>query len=117
MSVNLRDYEAVLIASPELNEEAVSTLRTQLNEVVSRHQGKLLESVVLGKRKLSYPLGRWSEGLYLQLRLQLPPSEVAALEKAVKMMEGNVRFMVTHPSSPAPVPAAPTVAVSQPGKE
>ncbi len=107
MSVNSRDYEAILIVSPELNEEAVSAVRTQLNDLASRHKGKLLESAVLGKRRLSYPLGRWSEGLYLQLRLQLPPSEVAALEKTVKMMEGIMRFMVTHPSSPAPAAAAP----------
>ena len=110
MPVNSRDYEAILIVSPDMNEEAVSGVRTQLTDLAIRHKGKLLESAVFGKRKFSYPLGRWSEGLYLRLRLQLPSLEVAALEKTVRMMEGVLRFMVTHPCSPAPAPAATTTA-------
>ncbi len=110
MSVNSRDYEAILIVSPDLNEEAVSAVRTQLTDLAVRHKGKLLESAVLGKRKLSYPMGRRNEGLYLQLRLQLPSLEVVAFEKTVRMTEGVLRFMVTHPCTPAPAPAAATTA-------
>ncbi len=94
----LRDYEAVFAVSPESGEEALSKIRTQFSELVGRHGGRVLDSVVLGKRKLSYPVGRWGEGVYLHAKLQLPSAEVAALEKAAKTMETTIRFMLTTAS-------------------
>ena len=61
--------------------------------------------VNLGKRKLTYKIGKSSEGIYLQLRLQLIPKEVAGLKKAVSMMESVLRFLIVHQSA-QPVAAA-----------
>ena len=92
----IRDYEAILIVSSDLNEEAMSKFQAQFNEVVSRHQGQVIEILPLGKRKLSYKIKKQTEGIYLQIRLKAPPQEVGNLEKSIGLMESVIRLMVVH---------------------
>ena len=96
----LRKYEAIVIANPDLNEEAFSKLQTQLGELVTRHGGQVLETIPLGKRKLSYKIGKALEGNYLQVRLQAPASEIVQLKKALGLMESIIRFMVIQGTIP-----------------
>lgn len=96
MATLVRHYEAIMIANSELGEEAISKLQGQFSETVTRHGGQVLEFVPLGKRKFSYKIGRANEGNYLQVRLQMPPAEMAGLKKVVSLMESIVRFMVVR---------------------
>ncbi len=98
MRVLERKYEAILIASPELNEEQLNKLQSQFAEVVARHQGRVLGVTVLGKKKLGYMIGERSEGLYLQILIEVLPSQVAGIEKAAKTMDSCLRFMLTRDS-------------------
>ncbi|MBI3318093.1 MAG: 30S ribosomal protein S6 [Candidatus Omnitrophica bacterium] len=100
MSGSVKDYEAVLVISPELNEEGVSKLQQAFEEAVGRHGGKILEAANNGKRKLSYRIGKLTEGIYLQIRLQLPPSEISNLKKTASLMEQTVRFLVVRGGEP-----------------
>ena len=96
----LEKYESIVIVHPDLNEEAVLKLQTQLGELVTRHNGQVLEHFPLGKRKLSYKIGKLAEGNYLQLRIQMPPSEVAGLKKALTLMESIVRSTILRETVP-----------------
>ena len=94
MSSALSKYEAILIVQPDLQEEALSKLQSQFKELVSRQGGQAGEWVSLGRRKLSYRLSRFNEGIYLQCPVQLAPSEVAAFRKGVALMESVLRLLV-----------------------
>jgi small subunit ribosomal protein S6 len=100
MSTLLQDYEALLVVQPELSEEAVSKLQSQFGEVVTRQGGRILECSNLGKRKLAYRIKRFSEGIYLQVRFQIPPAEVAGLKKTTGLMEQIVRFLLVQGAVP-----------------
>ena len=100
MSSLTRDYEAILVAHPESAEGNVEKLKAQFGELVERHKGRVLESVDLGKRKLNYKMKKVSEGIYLQVRLQIPPSEVMGLQKASGSIESVLRFFMVKGSSP-----------------
>ena len=92
----IRDYEAVLIVSSDLNEEGISKVQAQFKDVIERHQGQMLEMLTLGKRKLSYRIKKQTEGVYLQVRLKMPPQEVGNLEKAVVLIESVIRLMIVQ---------------------
>ncbi len=93
MSNLTRDYEAILIARPETEAEA-GKLQAQFAELVTRHKGRVTESVNLGKRRLNYRIHKLGEGVHLQVRFQLPPEETAALRKAASMSEWALRFFL-----------------------
>lgn len=90
----MRDYEAILIADPQLNEEALTQLKSQMADLVGRHGGRVQESVFLGRRKLSYRIGRHSEGNYLQVKLQMPPSGLEGFKRTANLIEPVLRMMV-----------------------
>lgn len=90
----MREYDAVLIADPGLNEEGLTQLKAHFNDMVSRHGGRVQETSVLGRRKLSYRIGKYSEGNYLQIKLQMPPASIEALKRTAHLIEPVVRLMV-----------------------
>ena len=91
MSSLTRGYEAMMILRPELSEETVQKLQAQFQEAVTRYGGKVVESVSLGKRRLSYRIRKADEGIYLQTRIQLPPGQLADLKLAVALFESVMR--------------------------
>ena len=102
MAASFKDYEAILIADPELNEEGVTQLKSHFADLVTRHGGKVQDSQVLGKRKLSYRIGKFGEGNYLQVKLQLPPVSVEPLKRVTQLIEPVIRLMiVVQPAQPA----------------
>ena len=107
-----KEYEAILIADPDLNEEGISQLKTHFADLVTRHGGKVQDAQVLGKRKLSYRIGKFSEGNYLQVKLQMPPASVEPLKRVTQLIEPVIRLMVVIqsalPASPQPAAVGPT---------
>ena len=99
MSASLREYETILIAEPELNEEALTELKNKFGELVTRHGGRVENSHFLGKRRLSYRIGRFSEGNFLQIKLQMPPTGLDGLRKMVNQIEPVMRILVVSSSS------------------
>ena len=99
MAVSLREYEAILITDPGLNEEALKELKGQFGELVTRHGGRVEDSLFLGKRKLSYRIGKFSEGNFLQIKLQMPPAALDGFKKMAHLIEPVVRLLVVSSSS------------------
>lgn len=104
----LRDYGAILIADGSLSEEGLTQLKGQFTEMVTRQGGKITELTGMGKKRLSFRIGKHHEGNYLQIKLQVPPGGVDGLVKLVRGHERVVRFMIlTADAMPEPVAVAP----------
>lgn len=110
----MRDYEAILIADPQLNEEGLTQLKSQMADLVGRHGGRVQESVFLGKKKLSYRIGRHSEGNYLQVKLQMPPAGLEGFKRMANLIEPVMRMMVVLSSR---LPVNNQAVVSGEGRE
>ena len=115
MTASLRDYEAILIADPQLNEEALAELKNQFGDLVTRHGGRVEESQLLGKRKLSYRIGRFHEGNFLQVKLQMPPGGLDGLKKMANLIEPVVRILVVL-SAGLPANPQPQVSIQEEGE-
>ncbi len=90
----LKEYEAILIADPQLNEEALNQLKNQMAELVSRHGGRVQEHLFLGRRKMSYRIGRHSEGNYVQVKIEMPPAGLEGFKRMANLIEPVLRMMV-----------------------
>jgi ribosomal protein S6 len=90
-----RTYQATVLLSPQINEEAASKLQGGLSELVTRHGGRVLESHLAGKKRLSYRIKKASEATYLLMKLALPADQVLPLSRAADPMEEVLRFFIT----------------------
>ena len=100
----VRDYEAILIIAPDLNAEALQKVQAQFAELITRSGGRVLESALMGRRKLSFRVAKQTEGQYLQVRVHLPPASLEGVRKAAALMEPILRLMLIQGAG-APVPA------------
>ena len=112
--MNTRNYETVVIARPEFEKEQIKDLVKRLSERIERNQGKLMEVVDWGLRKLAYPIRLRGEkffyGRYVALVYSGTGKVVKELEDYMKLIDDTFRFSsfmtseeVTPMEQPEPV--------------
>jgi small subunit ribosomal protein S6 len=99
MEFPVRTYEAMIIASPQLSDQALEQLKVQLAEVISRQGGRVTENLLLGKRKLAHLIRKTGDGVYLQIRFEVASGQIAKIQKAVALIESVFRMMVILPTA------------------
>mgnify|MGYP006278381593 CR=1 FL=1 len=92
----MRTYEALYIVNPELGDDDIQTVATQVETLVTSNGGTIVRSEIWGKRKLAYPVEKHTEGVYVLLRFEAEPSFAARLENHVKLAEPIIRYLLVH---------------------
>jgi small subunit ribosomal protein S6 len=106
----MRDYEAMVVIQPDLDDDGVTALLSQVGDVVRRAGGEVAATTQLvdkkgnvsevtegwTKRRLAYSLKGRREGYYAVLRLQLPPEGVSPVEAYLRITEDVLRYLVVR---------------------
>lgn len=104
----MRPYEATLVIQPQLDGEGVSGVVGQITQLLADKggtvdlTGQLVDnrgtvSEVTDswrKRKLAYAIRRHREGYYAVLRFHAPPEALTELDRALKLNDDVLRFLV-----------------------
>jgi small subunit ribosomal protein S6 len=91
----LRDYELLLIISPEVAEEDLEAAVGKVSQAISDRGGLVSTTEQQGKRKLAYPIGHFLEGTYVLIKLQMEPTQCRELEAGLRISEEVVRHLLT----------------------
>jgi small subunit ribosomal protein S6 len=88
-----RQYEAVFVFDSALEDAAIT-------ERLDRYHGLLgnpgdLTSDHWGRRQLAYPINRRETGYYVIERFGAEPATLPEFERALKLDEGMLRYLVT----------------------
>lgn len=89
----MRDYELVLILSPEVGGEELPRVMERVSQSITSREGVVDQVDQWGKRKFAYPLDRHFEGNYVLTRFKLEPRQVAGLEADIKEMDEVMRHL------------------------
>ncbi|MFC2059072.1 30S ribosomal protein S6 [Chloroflexota bacterium] len=92
----MRDYEMVVVISPEVAEEDVPGTLEKVTQLVTTRGGEMLEVDHWGKRRLAYPINHLREGNYVLTRFKLEPKAVAELEASLRMAGEVLRHLVVR---------------------
>lgn len=90
----LRDYELVLIISPEVTDEAFEATLDNLSKSVTESGGTVSSVERWGKRKLAYPLINFMEANYVLTQLKMSPASGKQLEANLKISEDVLRHLL-----------------------
>ncbi len=90
----MRKYELIMIARPDLDENSLSEVVKKVTGWVSEGGGQIEKVDQWGKRKLAYPINKQTEGLYVQINLNIPPFVAPQLERNLGYLEPVVRFSI-----------------------
>ena len=90
----MRDYELIVIISPEVPEEELPAHLDKISEFITNKGGSVTEVERWGKRKLAYPINHFREGNYVLTRLKLEPGTTAELEANLRISEKVLRHLL-----------------------
>ena len=91
-----RDYELVMILSPEATEEEVSASVNRVDGLITDGGGSVAEHENWGLRRLAYPVMKSQEGNYVLTRFAATAGALAELNRALKASEDILRFLMTR---------------------
>ena len=97
--MSARRYELMVILDSDLEEKTVEpSLDTFLN--VIRQSGGTVEKMDLwGRRRLSYPINKKSEGIYAVIDITAEPAAVIELDRQLNLNEAVLRTKVLRPDA------------------
>ena len=91
-----RQYELVYLIAPDVGDDGVSGLHTQVDEIVTQGGGKIEKTDNWGRRRLAYEIDRNKEGTYV-LELFTGPGElVRELDRRLKVVDGVLRHLIVR---------------------
>ncbi len=93
-------YETMYILRPDLNEEAVDQAIEKYQTLLRENGANVLETQHRGKRRLAYEIQKNREGIYIQINYQSDGSQVALLERAMRLSEEVIRFLTIKQEVP-----------------
>ena len=92
----MRDYEMVLVISPEGGDEGFPVTLERISQFIQERGGEIKNLDPWGRRRLAYPIRRFTEGFYAVFRIGLDPQAVRALENSLDLAEDVLRHLVVR---------------------
>jgi small subunit ribosomal protein S6 len=90
----VRNYEAMYILKPELEEEAINTTVTRFEDVVKNSGGEIVKTDRWGKRRLAHEVKGYSEGFYVLMYIKAPNNVSQELDRVLKIHDDVIRHLV-----------------------
>ena len=92
--VKLRDYELVLIFSPEVVDEKLETEVDNISRFITEKGGTISSMEQWGKRRLAYPIEHFMEGAYVLIKFQFKPTLCREFEASLEISEEIIRHLL-----------------------
>ena len=92
----MRDYELVIIVTPEFDETATADIVDKVKSWITESGGSIGSSEEWGRQKLAYLINNLKEGQYFFFNLKLEPTAIAELERNFRLQESILRFLIIN---------------------
>jgi small subunit ribosomal protein S6 len=92
----LRDYELLLIISPEVTDEELEGRVSRISQIITERGGQISATEPWGKRKLAYPIGHFMEGYYVLIKFSFEPALCRELEGSLRISEEILRHLLIN---------------------
>ncbi len=86
-------YEMMYILRPDLSEEKVREAVGKYQSFIAERGAENIQIQNRGKRRLAYPIKKFLDGIYIQMNYQADGTQIAPLERAMRLGEEVIRYM------------------------
>jgi len=91
-----RVYEIVFIIDRDTPEDEAMRLVENFQHIITEQGGSVTRSESMGRRTLAYPIGRKNEGNYWLFEAEGTGSEIAELERRMRITDAVIRYMTVR---------------------
>ncbi len=87
------NYEMMYILRPDLSEEQVQQEISKYQTLLSDYKADDILIKNLGKRRLAYPIKKYTDGVYVQVNYSGDGKQVAPLERSMRLSDEVIRYL------------------------
>jgi small subunit ribosomal protein S6 len=98
-------YEVVYIFDSALEETAINERLARFHTFIQQDGAEPPQVANWGKRTLAYPIKKHETGYYVVAKFETVATALPEFERAIKLDEGVLRFLVVVNEGAQPVPA------------
>ena len=93
----MNKYEAMIIIKPDLSEDEKKTLFAQINDAITKSEGKVIQANIWSeRRKMCFPIDKQHEGVYYLVNFDVAPEAIVQIRHAYTLNENILRALVTR---------------------
>ena len=92
----MRTYEIAFIAAPNVADDDLAKLNSQIEHIVTDRGGKITKVDNWGRRKLAYRIGRFDEGIYTFVYVEGSGQEIAEVERRLRVTDFVIRHLTVR---------------------
>ena len=90
----MREYEAIFILAPTLDEEQTQTIIDSLSQAAEERGAEVANVDRWGRRRLAFPVKKHKDGQFVIFTLRADSNDaVRELERRVKVSDSVIRFL------------------------
>jgi small subunit ribosomal protein S6 len=89
----MRNYEIIFIVRPDVADDEVQKLITQMEGVVASAGGKVEKVEKMGRRRLAYRVEKQREGFYVLFLIEGTGDTVREFERRLKVTDAVIKHM------------------------
>jgi ribosomal protein S6 len=90
----MKKYDGLYIFAGSAKDEALDKLVDKARGEITRLSGRVLSTEVLGKRTFARPMHKRDSGVYVKIRFELDPAQVAPLTGRYHLIEDIFRVQI-----------------------
>lgn len=88
-----RMYESTVIINASLDDAQVEAVIARISDTIAKNGGTITALNKWGRKRLSYPINKKTNGFYVNIEFTAPPTLVAALERSYQLDEMVLRYL------------------------
>jgi small subunit ribosomal protein S6 len=86
-------YELAYLASPDLDEAGIAEIKNTVDTSIVKLGGSIREQLEVSKKKLAYPIKKFSSAHFVSELINLSPNGKKELEKEMKFNHSILRYI------------------------
>ncbi len=89
----MANYESVLIARQDLGASQVSSIVSDLSDIIKKEGGEVVRVDNWGLKNLAYRIKKNRKGHYVVMNIAAPAKAIAEFERIMRFNEDIIRYM------------------------
>jgi len=90
----MKKYDGLFIFAAMAKDEVLDTQIEKASAEITRLSGKVLGVDALGKKVFARPMNKRDSGVYVKIRFEMAPAQVAALKARYQLLEDFFRVQI-----------------------
>ena len=90
----MKKYDGLYIFAGMVKEEGIAQLTEKATAEITRLDGKVLDTVALGKKSFAHPMDKKESGYYVKVRFEMDADKIATLVNRYHLSEDVFRVQI-----------------------